>query len=560
MKAPRFTRFAFFVCAALVMPLGVGGAQVASVEGGMVAPAAETPPAPFFWRQEAEEGVVTSPMAIGVDYGASVCEYVYSPGNTGSVSWTIDVPVGSDYHLWVRAMGLSWTNNSFWISVDGEEPFHYEIPNYSGEWTWGWAGTHPLSLMAGSHILTVGARESMARLDSLVLTNDASYWPAIITPCDLTPTPSATPQASPTPFPSPTPILEARNLTLIDQIGGSQRALMAQGERLYVGLGMRLEVVDISDPLCPRPVGRTEPLGDPVQAVYVSGHYAFVAAEDGGLHIVDVSDPTAPRGVGRYWLPWAKDVTVAGHHAFVMASDGMYVLDVADPSSPSLVGVYHYEWRDRWRSPWVRISGQYAFAYVDYVLRILDVSNPSAPIQVGEIPTIIWAGFQDLYIDGSHAYLVHDYGYRVSLRVLDISNPLTPVETGYCLLAEHVWVNARAVHAWGDYVCVIMDCTSSTPGPLPYVALAVVNVSDPGAPAVLSTVAFRDAGGLAGDVWLAQGAAFLALEGETLQVVDLADPAHPVAVTGCVLPAWRAQDVDAAPGHAFVAGGMGDWL
>ena len=567
MKVRRLARLAAIVCIALLVPLVLGLARRRCGASAVAAFGVVGPPAAFFWRQEAEAGAVTSPMAIGVDYGASACEYVYSPGNTGTVSWTIDIPVAGYYCLWVRAMGLSWTHNSFWISVDGVEPFHYEIPYYGG-WTWYWEEAHPvdqrvepMSLTEGPHTLTVAARESMARLDCLVLTNDASYWPVIVTPCDLTPTPSPTPQASRTPFPSPTPILEARNLTLMDQIGGSQRALMAQGERLYVGLGMRLEVVNISDPLCPRSVGRTEPLGGPVQAVYVSGDYAFVAAEDGGLHVVDVSDPTAPRGVGRYWLPCAKDVALAGHHAFVMASDGMYVLDVADPSSPSLVGVYHYEWRNRWWSPWVRISGQYAFVYLDHALRILDVSNPSAPIQVRENPAL-WPGSQDLYIDGLHAYLVVGSRYRASLRLLDIADPLTPVETGYCLLAKDPVHEreTRAVHAWGDYVCVIMEYTERDMygGEVRYVALAVVDVSDPTAPALLATLTFPDAAGLAGDVWVAEGAAFLAVEGETLQVVDVADPAHPVAVAGCVLPAWRAQDVHAGLDYAFVAAAIGD--
>ncbi len=160
------------------------------------------------WRAEAESGALTDPMALGTDTGASACRYVSASGQTGAVTYILDVPATGQYYLWARVKGTSWTANSFWVSWDGGMAIHYEVPQFGGQWAWGWDAVRlvdqapsPTALNFGAHTLHVAAREPGARLDALVLTADASYTPTAITPCGQTPTPTATPYVAPTPTP-----------------------------------------------------------------------------------------------------------------------------------------------------------------------------------------------------------------------------------------------------------------------------------------------------------------------------------------------------------------------
>ena len=73
-----------------------------------------------------------------------------------------------------------------------------------------------------------------------------------------------------------------------------------QGHYAYVGVGLRLVVLDVSDPASPLEVGSTTPFPYFVEDIAISGTLACVAASMEGLKTVDVSDPTNPRLAGVY--------------------------------------------------------------------------------------------------------------------------------------------------------------------------------------------------------------------------------------------------------------------
>lgn len=78
-------------------------------------------------------------MTIGQDAEASACGYVYLPagGSNGVAAFSFEVPAEGNSHLWGRVKGLSWYENSFYVSIDGGSEFHYEIPQFGNGWTWG---------------------------------------------------------------------------------------------------------------------------------------------------------------------------------------------------------------------------------------------------------------------------------------------------------------------------------------------------------------------------------------------------------------------------------------
>jgi hypothetical protein len=124
--------------------------------------------------------------------------------------------------------------------------------------------------------------------------------------------------------------------------GATWQSPSFQGDYAYVGVGLRLVILDITDPAAPVLVGQTPPLAGLARIVAVAGDYAYVADLRAGLSVVDVSDPGAPVEVGFYDTPGSPySVAVAGDYAYVADWNcGLRVVDVSDPGAPVEVGFY----------------------------------------------------------------------------------------------------------------------------------------------------------------------------------------------------------------------------
>jgi hypothetical protein len=61
------------------------------------------------------------------------------------------------------------------------------------------------------------------------------------------------------------------NWKLVGQVGGPTQAVAVQGNYAYVGVGLRLVVLDVSNPTALREVGTTAPFPYFVEGVIVSG-------------------------------------------------------------------------------------------------------------------------------------------------------------------------------------------------------------------------------------------------------------------------------------------------
>ena len=167
-----------------------------------------TPMPQAIWFAEAETGARTGSMQIGTETAASSCQYVYDPETwSGSTAhFNVQVPYTDEYYLWARAKGLDWNQNSFFVSIDGGAPYHFEIrPDWLGLWVYQWKPVYaecqpirPFALSAGSHVLTFTGREPLSRLDSVLLVNRSGYVPSQLTLCGATPTPTPTNTATAT--------------------------------------------------------------------------------------------------------------------------------------------------------------------------------------------------------------------------------------------------------------------------------------------------------------------------------------------------------------------------
>jgi hypothetical protein len=320
----------------------------------------------------------------------------------------------------------------------------------------------------------------------------------------------------------------AENVEFVGHIGGATKAVFVERDYAYIGEGGALTVLDITDSTAPTVVGKTAVFPDIVQDIYVSGDYAYVAADDAGLRVMDVSDPANPTEVGYYDTPGcAKGVDISGSYAYVADEyEGLRVVDVSDPANPTEVGYYDTPWD----ADGVDISGSYAYvADSGSGLRVVDVSDPSDPTEVGYYDTPGYA--YGVYVSASTAYVADG---SEGLRVVDVSDPANPTEVGY----YDTQGDAQSVHVSGSYAFVA-----------DWYGLRVVDVSNPANP---SEVGYYDTQGITHDVYVSGDYACVADGTGSLRVVDVSDPANPTEV-GYYNTQGDAQSVHVSGSYAYLA-------
>jgi len=365
---------------------------------------------------------------------------------------------------------------------------------------------------------------------------------------------------------------DTSRLQVVGQVGGPTQAVATQGSYAYVGVGLRLVVLDVSDPAVPQEVGTTAPLPHFIEDVAISGTVAYVAAGGAGLWVLDVADPAHPIETGSWDSPgYAEGVAVAGNTVYL--ADGPYglrVVDVSDPAHPTQVGFaytlnYAFE---------VVVAGGYAYvAAAGAGLLVADISDPAHPIEVGTYDTPGYA--YGAAVAGNTAYVADGWE---GLRLVDVSNPSHPYEVGFYKTlgwpfgVAVVGNTAYVADAFGGLRVVdVSDRAHPTElggyevsgghagcvtvvGSMAYVTdrnwgLRVVNVSDPSAP---TQVGFYGPLGYADAVAVSGSYAYIAAATYGLRVVDISSPAHPVEV-GAYDTQSYATSVAVTGDHVYVA-------
>jgi len=317
------------------------------------------------------------------------------------------------------------------------------------------------------------------------------------------------------------------------------------------------QVIDVRKPANPTRVSGAE-ISGAASDVQVVGHYAYVADSSAGLQVIDVSDSRNPTRVGGYLaLGFARRVHVAGNYAYVggwrpTASNdisALYIIDVSAPTNPTPVSVFDTGFQQRGSLEDVDVVGHYAYlagliwSGSNFVhLAVLNVSDPAAPVLLGVAAREIVAATA-VQVVGNYAYLL---GFRDDpsddylgvLHVFDVSNPTRPLPVaGIDLGGEE----AKALQMVGNYAYVAGD-----PG------LTIVNVSDPTNPLLIGRYE-TDSSAL--DVELLGGYAYLLTR--DLKAIDVSNPIKPMLADQYRLTEDQDDDVglDVAGNHACVADG-----
>ncbi len=343
---------------------------------------------------------------------------------------------------------------------------------------------------------------------------------------------------------------DALTLELVSQVGGAIRDVAVQGDYVYLGVGPRLLVLDVSDPAAPTMVGQTAILGGNVGAIDVAGDYVYLLAD--GLHVISVTDPTNPTPVGHFESMGGYDVHVAGDYVYLAGFGRLHVLSITDPAHPTEVGQC-----DGGSMYAVQVTGDYAYVAGTSSLTdtkhmgglvIISLADPAHPVEVGFRQT---AGLpNDLQIVGNQVYVVSTFGFfdfTGYLETFALDTPGAPNAVGQVAIAPFDWGSSYAsgLHVVDNYAYVSAD----------YGGMVVLSVADPAHPTELG---HRDTPGRAYNIAASGNHAYVADDWGGLRVISVADRNHPVAA-GEYVPAaaGRVNSVQVAGDYAYLGGGYG---
>lgn len=326
------------------------------------------------------------------------------------------------------------------------------------------------------------------------------------------------PTSKPTVLPSPTPV---------DTVDIAA-TVAVQGDYAYVGEGFTLAVVDVSDPVHPVVVGRTERSRGSINDVVVAGKWVYLTAGVGGLRIIDISDPTTPVEVGFYETNWyAFQVTPMGKYVQVADDSNLVLIDLANPEVPKKVDSYSPGNRTCARAAAGTATDKYAYIVYRNALVILDLAS-EPPSVVGEYKYVgdysMPICMNGIAVMENLAYATDDKG---GILILDVGAPTKPRK-----LAWHRLTNpdsgilpspAESIAVAGKYAYVSFRTE-----------VRVLDLADPVAPVEVGAYQVPQGNSVfavhALDVVVSGQYAYLACEEAGLIILDVSDPAAPVEV------------------------------
>jgi WD40 repeat protein len=214
----------------------------------------------------------------------------------------------------------------------------------------------------------------------------------------------------------------------VGQIGGDSEALAVVGQYLYLGIGPRVQVFDLSNPKNPRFVGQTGILPGIVKSIIADGEHLYILAESGFLILLGINNPTNPQIKASLELSTpVQGLAVMDGIAYIAGGhSGLQVIDVSDPAR-----LHHLSWIDTGFDAYaVAAVGDYLYVTGQYDteqfvtdfkggLQVIEISNPTSPRVVGALDLPYFA--QAIVIFEDFAYLASN-----GLRVIDISEPSAP--------------------------------------------------------------------------------------------------------------------------------------
>ena len=248
-------------------------------------------------------------------------------------------------------------------------------------------------------------------------------------------------------------------LDLVGQVGGGLDAITVQGSHLYVGNGLQLWVVDVTESRAPRIIWQSERLPGLVRGIALSKGFAYVGAGS-SLIIFDLSLPAQPKSIGRYdGLPGSvQSLYIQDNIAYVgieiwkneEGCGSLWMIDITNPENMHLLATIPLA------NPLTAVKVVDHLAYITTwanQLQIFDLSNPSQPRKLSTFDA--GGAASDLIIVNQTVYVA-----STGILMIDVSDPTEPHKISTFdngMVFESIAIYGEAIYATGRY-CDVGGC------------------------------------------------------------------------------------------------------
>ncbi len=267
-----------------------------------------------------------------------------------------------------------------------------------------------------------------------------------------------------------------------------------------------LWVMSLANPTAPEYVAFHEMQGWDTGPVTIADQVAYVECSQSGVRLVDISNPALPRPLTVFnkLEAWVTGVSVTTTAAYIStAYAGLLVADISDlpgyPIRGDLPGISDYLDSQVF-------LGERAYGLDAGRLKIWDTGDVDHATLLGEIAA---PGAWVLTVGGGRAYVFGD-----GFKIFDVSDAAAPTLLGTLPGLNGYSIDVDAARG--------LACVTT----YPQGQLAVIDVSNPAQPRILSTTIVEDLS----DVRIS-GQYAVCVSWNGLYIFDLADPAELVAVS-----------------------------
>ena len=211
------------------------------------------------------------------------------------------------------------------------------------------------------------------------------------------------------------------NWLMTGQFGGTTKAMYRDGDRLYLGSGLHVLVLNVADPEAIEVMGTSPLLPQFVESISGDGlGHLFVSCGSGGMVILNVSNSSTPT-ISGYLDTMGYTENAISYGQYVILADGpqgVQIADVSDVQNPTVVSeayslAYVYDIAIKDTTVYAAGGGSGLFT--------VDLSDPKMPVEAGMIQL---NGCQyDAEIVNERLYLAGAWG---GVSAFDIGEPLSP--------------------------------------------------------------------------------------------------------------------------------------
>lgn len=283
------------------------------------------------------------------------------------------------------------------------------------------------------------------------------------------------------------------------------------------------------------------------RGVELDGQRAFFALGDEGVAVYDMSDPATPVELSQFQAHGhVVDLAVESDTLIVVGNDGVYLYDIQNVASPVFLA-------SMWvGAEFVSVTVDQGFALVQdnfEVAAVLDITVPSTPQHTAAVYGTYDTIEMTSTLQGSTVFVAstgyNSVGAVLCAYELDASGNTTLLSETQIPELRFVG-SVRGVSVQDGVLALTGHDDFDTPCP----TLLTFDISDPAAPVATAVVPIQGDGGL---TRIDSGSVYIAAREGGVQVFDLSNPQLPVRVVHVGGYPGIANDVTIADGKAYVA-------